>query len=164
VLKRRKNKIQVYGLPRSGTNFVEWSLKNNFVDLEYNNYYSKPEIKSIPRTKVAIKHNFPSLDNSEFSIVIYKEWESFSLSYSRWAKKEIEKSIYDLYLKKAHELDKDKTIIFEHSWLCLNYRSGMEMISEKFGIKLKEKINQPENVLNKAGANSKQMKNKFILK
>lgn len=160
----QKNKIQVYGLPRSGTNFLEWSLVNNFKNLEYKNYYSKPDIKEIPRTKVAIKHNFPNLHDSQFCIVIYKDWPIFQDSYKKWAKKDLNKKTYDLYISKAKKLDHKRVLIFNHSWLCKNYVLGMKMISKKFEVELNEVIKQPLNVLDKAGASSKQQKNKFILK
>ena len=160
----QRNRIQVYGLPRSGTNFVEWSLVNNFKNLEYKNYYSEPEITEIPRSNVAIKHNFPSLNNSEFCIVIFKEWTLFSSSYKKWSGRDISKETYDLYLSKAKKLDPNRCLIFNHSWLCENYNLGLQMISDKFKVRLNDKIIQPMNSLDKNGANAKQKKNKFILK
>ena len=50
-----KNGIQVFGLPRSGTNFIKWPLKNNFKNIFYNNLYMDYKNKQI-----SVKHYFPS--------------------------------------------------------------------------------------------------------
>lgn len=165
------NKIQAYGLPRSGTNFIEWSLVNNFEDLEYKNVYNFCEIKEYPKkaliphtNKIAEKHNYPKLERCDFAIVIFKKWNLFSDSYCTWAGSRLPKQIYDIFLEKARSLDPNRSLIFEHSWLCNNYKTGMQMISDKFGVCLNDEIIQPINRLNKQGATTKQEKNKFILK
>lgn len=165
------NKIQVYGLPRSGTNFVEWSLVNNFENLEYKNVYNFCEIQEYPKkallpysNKIVEKHNYPKLEICNFAIVIFKKWDLFSDSYYRWAGSRLPKQIYDRFLDKANDLDKSKIIIFEHTWLVENYAEGLRMISDKFSIKLKDKIAQPKNELDKSGADCKEKKNAFILK
>jgi|TARA_Y100000310_G_scaffold336657_1_gene421803 hypothetical protein len=147
-----KNTVQIYGLPRSGTNFLEWSIINNFYNIVYNAYTETPEIKELPRPKVAAKHQMPSFKHSDKIIVIYKKWNAYIKSYKRWDKnlsdENIIKGVYDSYLQKAKSLDSSKTIIFEHSWLVENYEQGMKIIEEKFDLKMKDKIVQPKNRLN----------------
>lgn len=155
---QEKNIVQVYGIPRSGTNFVEWSLVNNFVNLEYKNIYGK---KSEPFNFSITKHHYPSLEHSKFAIVIYKEFKASQESYKRWCGKTLNRKIYDEYLSRARALDPRKTIIFEHSWLVDNYQEGLKQISDKFGLKLKDKTTQPFNRMDKGGASAKQTNRKY---
>jgi hypothetical protein len=153
-----KNTVQIYGLPRSGTNFLEWSIMNNFHDIVYRNYIETTEIKEIPRNKVSVKHQLPSYKYSDKIIVIYKKWDEFIKSYKKWANKEISRDAYDTYIKKAKSMNPKRTIIFEHSWLVENYEQGMRTVAEKFNLKIKDKIIQPNRRLDKGGAKCKQSK------
>lgn len=156
MTEQEKNIVQVYGIPRSGTNFVEWSLVNNFVNLEYKNIYINTlSRKTLFKTKV-VKHQYPSFDYSEYVIVIYKKFQNSQESYKKWYGRTLGRETYDKYLLRARTLNPRKTIIFEHSWLVDNYQEGMKQVSEKFGLKLKDKIIQPLNRMNYGGASAKQ--------
>jgi hypothetical protein len=68
-----KNLIQVYGLPRSGTNFVEWTLQKYFSQINYQNIFLNetdiPKLKKY-QNKIALKHSYPNLNHSEYAIII----------------------------------------------------------------------------------------------
>lgn len=163
MTEQEKNIVQVYGIPRSGTNFVEWSLVNNFVNLEYKNIYiDLPANKLLFKTNI-VKHQYPSFDYSDYVVVIYKKFENSQKSYSKWSgrREPLSRELYDEYLLKARTLSPRKTIIFEHSWLVDNYQKGMEQISNKFDLKLKDQITQPLNRMNKAGALAQQTHRRY---
>lgn len=154
-----KNLIQVYGLPRSGTNFVEWTLVNNFADLKYKNVYIPqgsdripPIISSVRRGKMAIKHSYPSLQYSKYAIVIYKEWDLFSVSFKKWANRNCPVEQYEKYLNIAKSLNSERCLLVEHSWSYNNYTSFVDKISEKFKVKKNNIIKKPLNRLNMGGA------------
>ena len=160
-MEQEKNIVQVYGIPRSGTNFLEWSLVNNFANLEYKNIYTNCSIKKILFNTKAVKHQYPSFDYSDYVIVIYKKFENLQKSYKRWSGSILSQEIYDQYLLKARSLDPERTIIFEHAWLFDNYQEGMSHISNKFNLKLKDEVKQPLYRMNRAGALAEQTDKKY---
>lgn len=164
----QKNLIQVYGLPRSGTNFVEWTLVNNFVDLKYKNIYLPsgdenipPVVSSVRKGKIALKHSYPSLQYSKYAIVIYKEWDPFSISFKKWANRSCPIDQYEKYLNIAKSLDSKRCLFIEHSLAHNNYNSFVDKISEKFKVKKNNVIKKPLNRLNKAGALCKETNIRF---
>ena len=142
------NKIQVYGLPRSGTNFIEWSLMNNFKDLIYylGNTYTDVEGLFFYKQEIvtSVKHCYPSLDKCEFALVICKDFENWKSSMDKlgWSRGN-EQEVYDEYLKRAEELDPERTIILNHKWCTQNYVECLNLISEKTNTPLKEEIKIP---------------------
>lgn len=161
------NDVQVFGLPRSGTNFIEWSLKNNFIDVKYSNLYEEKkniDIKMLQKFKdMAVKHQYPSFKYSNKIIVIYKEWDKWIESYRRWEYGgHFPKKEYDKYLEISRNLDPAKTIILEHTWAFLNYKEAMLSISNKFGFKPKEEIVQPTGYMNKGGANAEELPQGYV--
>ena len=143
------NKIQVFGLPRSGTNFLEWSLMNNFKDFKYfiGNTYTDVEGLFFYKQEIltSIKHTYPNLNNCEFALVIFNDYEDWYQSMFRlgWHRGE-EKETYDKYLKTAESLDPERTIILNHKWCTQNYKECMELISKKTNVELNEEIKIPE--------------------
>tara|TARA_Y100001972_G_C7645185_1_gene324196 strand:+ start:397 stop:870 length:474 start_codon:yes stop_codon:yes gene_type:complete len=146
-----KNDIQVFGLPRSGTNFIEWSLKNNFKNIFYNNLYMDYKNKQI-----SVKHYFPSFIYSDYVIIIYKEYNPWLISMKKDGKHPSEWPEYEQFLKVANSLPKDKTIIIEHTWAVENYFQLLDLISEKFNFELIDNPTQPKYRLNKLGAKASQ--------
>lgn len=69
------NEFQVFGLPRSGTNLIEYILIHYF-DLNYKNIYCEKNNTSMKLyncdKKYAIKHQIPFINNNKI-IIIYKE-------------------------------------------------------------------------------------------
>ena len=178
---RKTNKIQVFGLPSSGTNFIEWTLNNNFVDINYQNLYTtqgallyrstNPNYSLSSGTHsrpISVKHDFPTLDYSPFAIIIYK---TYSVWQDSFMKRKIdvpaffvERSLYDEYLQKAFELPSEKTIIIEHYWAVKNYFILLDMIADKFNVKKIQNPRQPVNRLAGAGANAIEIENDPFLK
>ena len=138
--------IDVFGLPRSGTNFLQWSLRNNFEDVELdgNEIVINDVQPPIPKL-IHKKHTLPKLE-SDGCIVIYKEFIEWTESLERFKKNmwfPYNLSTWEKYLDTARELPKDKTLIVEHSWCVENYEELLSIISNKFGVKLKEDWEKP---------------------
>ena len=168
-----KNTVQIYGLPRSGTNFAEWTLKEYFKDIKYENLYKKCDVEKINiyGAYVAAKHSYPSFEFSDNIIVIYKDLNKWGKSYKKWLRERargrtdsIEKwsdkddilEIWENYLNKAKELNIKNCIIISHDELYNNYKNNIKLFSKKFNLKLKEKeIILPKNCLDKGGAKVK---------
>lgn len=139
------NKIQVYGLPRSGTNFIEWTLRNNFVDVYYN--ITPEHINDVEGSApywTDAKHCYPNLNHSEYAIVIYKEYDEWLKSIKRmgWVLN-VSKETHQKYIETALKLDADKVIVVEHKWAVDNYYNLLDNISNKFGVKLVDNPIQP---------------------
>ena len=98
-----KNDIQVYGLPRSGTNLLEWSIVNYFEGVVYKNKYKVCDVEGLVKygENIAAKHSYPSFEFSDKVVVIYKEFHKWEKSYKKWAKNSPKKtSMGKLYKKK----------------------------------------------------------------
>ena len=84
-LKKKMNKIQVYGMQGSGTNFLEYSLRNNFIDLEYDGTLSAVgNVKGDERFGVqqSLKHTLPNRDNGK-ALIIYRDYEEWNYSVKK---------------------------------------------------------------------------------
>ena len=180
-MKRKMNKIQVFGLPSSGTNFIEWTLNNNFVDINYQNLYttwgaildksSDPDCFLSSGTysrSIAVKHGFPTLDYSPFAIIIYKKYETWKDSFM---KRKIDvppffllKSHYDEYLHRANMLPAEKTIIIEHCVAVKDYFTLLNRIAGNFNVKKIHNPRQPYNRLGGGGALATEMQNDPFLR
>lgn len=159
-----KNTIQVYGLPRSGTNFLEWSLVQYFENITYKNHYKMCDVEGITQYKknVAVKHSFPSFEYSDKIIVIYKDFEKWSKSYEKYTGKLPSKIVWENYMNKSKKLDSDNTLIISHSELYSHYEDNLHFIEKKFSLRLKDiEIVKPKNYMNKLGANSKPIPNEI---
>ena len=159
-----KNTIQVFGLPRSGTNFLEWSIIEYFDGIKYVNIYEICDVSglNIFGNKAAVKHSLPKLKYSDHIVVIYKDFERWSKSYKKWSKREPKKEIWEKYLKKSSEIDVKRCLIISHDELVSNYKETLIKISRKFNLPLKNKpIIKPEGYFNRGGAKSQPIKNKI---
>jgi len=152
------NTVQVFGLPRAGTNFVEWCIVNYFNDVKYKNIYKPCNVRGLKRYRhqtEAYKHSYPSLDESDFAIVIYKERKKWIESYKRAYKHKLDESIWEEYLERANALDSDRTYIVEHAHMYYNLEEVLSEISEKFDLELTPgKHTPPDHRLNRGGANA----------
>ncbi len=148
-----RNKIQVFGLQRSGTNFVEWTLNYNFSNL---NYQTISVLCDIPSDMwfgqvSALKHNFPNLDYSDYAIVIYKDFKSWihSMKRANFHSKLYDVSTtiqtYEIYMERAKSLPEDKTILIEHSEATKNYYEFLKLIAQKFDVQMNEVLIPPMN-------------------
>lgn len=156
-----ENRIQIYGLPRSGTNFFEWCIVNYFDNVAYKNIYQECDVPGLREHKrrVALKHSFPNLDHSEFCIVVYKEYDEWKNSYKKRGKPSRE--TWQKYLDCANALDKSKCFIYEHKYAYNNLENVLKEISEKTGLTLKDvDIVPPKYYLNRGGAVVGQIKGK----
>lgn len=162
----KKNKIQVFGLQRSGTNYMEWTLKYNFENIDYKNIYIDGNIPGYIRYKERqiVKHTWPTLDYSDFCIIIYKNFNDWKKSMIKYKKEDfIDIKIYNEFIEKSKKLNKNKTLIFEHKYVVNNYIKTIDKISEKFNIKKNKNIIIPEYRVNSYGANVEMTKIKFKL-
>lgn len=161
-----KNLVQVYGLPRSGTNFMEWTLKNNFSGIDYKNLYSTTGLisKPIKSGKYSLKHTYPNLIHSKFAIVIYKEYNEWCKSFKKaYPDNHPDKKIYDTFLRKARELPREKVIVIEFRNAYRNYEEFIYRLSKMIGIEPNKKIKKPKNKLDRGGANTKETGQIFTL-
>jgi hypothetical protein len=163
-----KNTVQIFGLPKSATNFMEWTILNNFVDVVYKNIYL---------TWHAYKHSTPTLDYSEYSIIIYKEypiWEKSMKRYfihrpapaRRWKStwriagladlQDVWNHYYGPFINNLHDLPQDRIMLLNHRIVVNNYFEVVEEIHDKFNIKPVDSPVQPEYRLNFAGARASQ--------
>lgn len=139
------NKIQVFGLPRSGTNWLEWTLRNNFVDADYN---ITPEfindVEGSAPYWTDLKHCYPTLKHSDYALVIFKEYDEWLESIKRkgWVLNVSQKT-HQKYIDKGIKLGEDKVIVVEHKWAVKNYFQMLSEISDKFGVKLVDNPTQP---------------------
>jgi len=153
------NKIQVFGLQRSGTNFMEWSLINNFKDLDYKiiPYYESEFLGNIEgmaqfNRPQSIKHLLPVMDYSDYVIGIYKDFDSWLVSVKKSGhikNHNLSEKIHNEWLNKFNELPKKKSILINHSEMVKNYEETLLSISNKFKINLNDNIIYPENKMNK---------------
>lgn len=154
-----KNLIQVFGLPRSGTNFMEWTIVNNFKNIRYKNLYAEGNVENFYTygSKESIKHNYPSLNYSKYAIVIYKKFEIWKQSMIKYNKDQFaKKSVYNKYLKKAEELDENFVLIYDHQHVMNDYFDVLNEISNKFNIEKIDDPQKPKYRLDKGGANARQ--------
>jgi len=113
---------------------------------------------------ISLKHSYPSLHNSKYVIVIYKDFEKWSKSYKKWSNKVAKKETWENYLEKSHKIDSEKCLIISHDELFYDYENTIKKISKKFNLKLKDiPIIQPTGYFNKGGAESTPIDNvKYI--
>lgn len=151
-----KNMIQVYGLKKSGTNFLEFSLVKNFPEIGYFNAYPKK------RSGQALKHHKPDLNEAELGIIyIYKNYKDWVPSVKR------EYSGQDLndwqeFLDIVKTFDESKCLILNHGWCVDNFEQMLKMISDKFGLTMPEVPIRPTSRLDKGGALCQETKKEYI--
>jgi len=166
----KRNLVQVFGLPRSGTNFIEWTLNNNFYGINYINLYQKCNTKGLSeyRKHVALKHSYPTLDYSDYAIVIFKEYKNWVDSIKRGSSRGKSRGsaplkTYDEYLKRAQSLDQGRTLIVQFTQSYNNYGYLITQISDLVKIAPVVDFKQPQHRLNRGGADSSETGEIFTL-
>jgi hypothetical protein len=143
-----KNKIQVFGLPRSGTNFIEYTIQNNFEGIEYHKLFDKPNVvgdNMNKKQRQSVKHLYPTLSYSDYVIIIYKDYVDWVKSIKKvgWDL-DISYDEYLRYLFIGYSLPEERRIIINHRWAVENYEQMLNDISDKFGLDIKKDWVQPE--------------------
>lgn len=152
-----RNNIQVFGLPRSGTNFIEYTLRVNILGLDYvplndDKLFGSNSDDLIISNNItgSVKHAWPSMDYSDYVIVIYKDYDKWVESIKRkdWYMYPVDYGTYSKYIDYGMSLPKDKCIVVNHDWVVNNYKSFLYMIENKFGYKVKDDWSQPKKRFN----------------
>ena len=165
-MSNKKNTIQVFGLPRSGTNFIEWSIQQYLQGIFYENKYQPCNVPWLCEygKNVALKHSFPNLNHSEYAIIIYKNFASWKKNYNiRCRRNTITQEEFNSYIDISFTLPFDKVITINHEYACMNYQEVIRNISDFFNIPLKSnKIVQPNGYMDRAGAGAQPSKTKIF--
>lgn len=153
------NNIQVYGLQRSGTNFLEWTLLNNFTDVNYKRYTEYDKVVKSPYKGLAkyneyqsIKHTTPCLDFSANIVAIYKpvnEWIDSIQKSGHCVNINLAIESYEQWhrdLKKVPNLNK---VSYSHKEFIEYYFDILHVIQDKFRVTLNENLIQPKKRFNK---------------
>lgn len=165
--------ITIYGLPRTGTNYLEFLVRNN-LDIEYENKLVNKENTYLPNyrlsDKVSIKHSNPNLFNNDKVIIIIKEFPNFKNSFKKWHGKTTPKltdneikEMYEISLNdylKYYDNNKKNMIIIFFEDLLNNETIIIKKIGEKFNIKTNEKIIKTNKKM-EANAGKTVLKTKF---
>jgi len=156
-----KYQIQIFGLQRSGTNFLHWTLNNNFIldekiDYSLSNDNVKGNIKGMARYNQpqSIKHLYPTFEYSNYIIGIYKNFDNWFNS----AKKSkhlvdinMAKDIHKSWLDKFDSLPNQKKILLNYEEFVNKYETKIMEISNKFNLKINNPIIFPKYEMNKGG-------------
>jgi len=131
----------------SGTNFLEWTLINNF-DIDYNgecgcignvigdDRYQNPQ---------SLKHCLPNLENGR-PLIIQRDYDEWKISVKKRITQtsytyENYKYYYDT--PKREGWDEKDYILVNHRWAYKNYEELLKIIQSKFGYKFKKDWEQP---------------------
>lgn len=149
------DKVRVFGMRRSGTNLMEWIVREHF-----NPYYRGVAVKqdNVYHAKYGIyenlKHCLPTLKYSYKAIVIFKPYEQWVESIKKIGYNETSKEAWSEHLYHALKLPKDKTYIVEYNHLVANYESEVRNIAKFLGQDIKEVKPLPKYKFNRDGGNT----------
>jgi len=141
-------KVRVFGLQGSGTNFVEWTVMNNFNGLGLS--IEKKAIRNVEgdvhygKTQ-NLKHCYPINDSDFFNIIIqrdFDEWINSNHVQSSNYTKETYNYYYDTPIRE--KWDTKDYILVNHRWCVLNYYDFLKLISQKTNCDIKEHWEQPK--------------------
>ncbi len=140
------NNIDIYGLPRTGTNYLEYLVRHNLCYYERNfvpkwqTYIFDYHISYY----VAKKHSNPGLHTNNNVLIILKKYPNFLKSFKKWQgvgiRKRSEYEIFEMYKKaiadylKYYEKNSESTIIVLFEKLLHNEKAVLQRISEKFNM------------------------------
>jgi len=144
--------FRVYGLERSGTNLMEWIVREHFnpnyerIDVIGNNILMRKY-----REKQSLKHTLPTCINDK-NIVMYKPFEQWVESWNKYYKRGdnyilggdvgCSKEVYDMYLNTAIEYNLKPNdlsfLLINYNDLMDNYESVIKRIAEYLEYDLKE--------------------------
>ena len=151
-----KNKIQIYGLKKSGTNFLEFSLVKNFPEVGYFNAYP-----SDGRPFMALKHYRPNMDEAEQGIIyIYKDFDKWVPSVTREYPGD-RLAQWREFLDLVKTFDESKCLILNHGWCVDNFEEMLRLIADKFNLTMPEEPIKPTMYLDKGGANATELNREY---
>lgn len=78
--------MQVWGLHRSGSNFIEYLIRNN---VKNNNYDRREVWSQFHGKRDALKHTKPDISYAEYHICIYKSIDQWLESHDRYNMKKL---------------------------------------------------------------------------
>ena len=82
--------IQIWGLWRSGTNYMEYLVRNN---IKNNNYERREAHNEFTGKTDALKHCYPDSTVSKYHICIYKQLGDWMRSHERYDMKKTDRPI-----------------------------------------------------------------------
>lgn len=138
-----KSDIQIWGLPRTGTNYLEYLIINN-VNCTYINSHKKLSDYFKYNSKVALKHTKPSNTHSKYHIILLKTSGNFIKSFTKWKKCSVNEAIITYkkaicdYIKFYNE-NKDQCVIVFHEDLINNEKLFISKIIHKFNLRQRSK-------------------------
>ena len=89
--KKSRKSVRIYGLPRSGTNFLEYLIRQN-TDFEYENEYAWNDYLG---EETAVKHCPPVSHEKDVTILLFKQRGNFTKSFTNWNTAIDPHSLYD---------------------------------------------------------------------
>lgn len=130
------NKIEVFGMQRSGTNFIQWSLKNNINNLEYNDVTSIGDVKGdmFYGKPQSLKHCKPTLDERRVALIVKRNYEDWQYSISKaFPKCKYTKADYDWYYDTPEREDWFTPFYINVSYedAVQNYKEFLEHIAHR---------------------------------
>jgi hypothetical protein len=151
-----KINVRIYGLPRSGTNFLEFLINKN-TDCRYETEYR--DRSEYTNKYSAIKHCKPLEDGKDLYIFIIKNKENFIKSYKKWDNKPKEyiEALYNTGLNDYIEFVKEypnKSVIIPYEKLLYNEYAYMKKLSIEFGFRLNDDFKIPKKRMNRNGGKS----------
>jgi len=149
-------KIRVFGLQRSGTNFLEFLIRKN-LHVSYENEYCYNEY--MDKKRDSLKHSKPKLiDGVDYYILIFKLKSNFITSFKKWThNKSIKLNVSDLYDEMVQDYinfykeNEDKCILILYEDLYNNEIDFINFVGDKFGIETQDSITIPTNVMDRSG-------------
>lgn len=109
--------MQVWGLHRSGSNYVEYLIRNNIKD----NNYERREVRSqFHGKRDALKHTYPDITRAKYHICLYKPVEQWMESHSRYDMKKLidPRDAYYTWVNKVQEFHNsypDRVVIVNYN-------------------------------------------------
>ena len=135
--------VRVYGLPRSGTNYLEYLIINN-TDLIYKNRHHKESkyTNKLYKKEIHIKHCEPKEDEDiDLFLIIVKDLPNFIRSYKKWDNKEVSviTDTYNIAISDYINFKKilpQKVVVLSYEILLGNELHFFQQMSDDFGFNL----------------------------
>lgn len=147
MTEQKNNIIQVYGMQRSGTNFLEYTLRYNF-DIDYDGTtWGIGEVPGDERyaMKQSLKHLLPKRNRGK-ALIIRRDFDVWNESVKRqFPMCRYNKDIYNFYYDTPYRENwhTDDYLLVEHEWCVKNYEMLLNSIRGRFLVHYKEDWKQP---------------------
>jgi len=82
--------IQVWGLHRSGTNYIEYLIRNN---IKNNNYEQRQAYNKFTGKTDSLKHCYPDINVAKYHICIFKPLNQWLISHEKYQLKKIDNPV-----------------------------------------------------------------------